>query len=100
MSRVSFFMATGGWWKAHCAQRALPRKVHHVYQKRRPEAPRAFRVPAYPWIPLLFVAACLLLVGNTLVEKPAESGIGLGFLVVGIPAFLFWRRRRPVGENR
>jgi len=72
-----------------------------VLRRRRPETPRAFRVPAYPWIPLLFVAACLVLVGNTLVEKPTESGIGLGFLALGIPAFLFWRRRRrPVRDIR
>jgi hypothetical protein len=48
------------------------------------------------------VAACLLLVGNTFLEKPLESGIGLGFLAIGIPAYLFWRRRSSVrvGETR
>jgi len=64
-----------------------------VLRRRMPDVPRKFRVPAYPWIPLLFVGACLLLVANTFLEKPLESGIGLGFLAIGIPAYLFWRRR-------
>ena len=64
-----------------------------VLRRRRPDAPRPFRVPAYPWIPLLFVAACLALVGNTLLEKPTESGIGIAILTAGVPAYLFWRRR-------
>ena len=64
-----------------------------VLRRSRPGAARPFRTPAYPWIPLLFVAACLAIVGNTLVERPAESGIGLAILAAGVPAFLFWRRR-------
>jgi len=73
-----------------------------VLRRRIPDTPRQFRVPAYPWIPLLFVGACLLLVANTFLEKPLESGIGLGFLAIGIPAYLFWRRRSSarVGETR
>jgi len=64
-----------------------------ILRRRRPDAPRPFRVPAYPWIPLLFVTACLVLVGNTLLEKPTESGIGIAILALGVPAYLFWRRR-------
>jgi basic amino acid/polyamine antiporter, APA family len=63
-----------------------------VLRRRRPEVPRPFRVPGYPWIPLLFVVVCLVFVANTLVEKPVESVIGLGILVLGLPAFVFWRR--------
>jgi APA family basic amino acid/polyamine antiporter len=43
-------------------------------------------------VPALFVIATALLVVNTLVEKPAESLIGLGLLVLGAPAYWFWRR--------
>jgi len=64
-----------------------------VLRRRRPETVRPFRVPGYPWIPLLFVAVCLVFVGNTLAEKPVESVIGLGILALGLPAFYGWRRR-------
>ena len=64
-----------------------------VLRRRRPEAARPFRVPGYPWTPLVFVAVCLVFVGNTLAEKPVESVIGLGILALGLPAFFGWRRR-------
>jgi len=64
-----------------------------ILRRARPAAERPFRVPAYPWIPLVFVAVCLALVVNTLLEKPAESGVGLGIMAVGLPAYFFWRRR-------
>ena len=30
---------------------------------------------------------------NTLVERPFESLAGLGFLVLGLPAYWYWRRQ-------
>lgn len=64
-----------------------------VLRRARPGAERPFRVPVYPLIPLLFVGVCLALVVNTLIEKPAESGVGLGILAAGVPAYFYWRRR-------
>ncbi len=70
-----------------------------VLRRRRPDQPRPFRTPGYPWIPLAFVAVCLVFVGNTLREKPVESLIGLGILLAGLPAYLWWRREA-VGAAR
>jgi APA family basic amino acid/polyamine antiporter len=63
-----------------------------VLRRRLPDAERPYRVFGYPWVPVLFVLASILLLGNTLMEKPLESMIGLGFLATGIPAYLWWRR--------
>ena len=60
----------------------------------RPDAARPYRVWGYPWVPLLFVAGSVYLVINTLIERPAESIAGLGLLAIGIPAYLYWSRRR------
>ncbi len=65
-----------------------------VLRRRHPDAARPFRVPAYPWIPLVFVGVCLVFVANTLLEKPVESLLGLGILALGLPAYGGWRRRR------
>jgi APA family basic amino acid/polyamine antiporter len=59
---------------------------------RRPDRPRPFRVPGYPWVPALFVLTSLAFVINTLVERPTESGIGVVLVAAGVPAFLWWRR--------
>jgi APA family basic amino acid/polyamine antiporter len=65
-----------------------------VYRRRRPDAPRPFRVPGYPWTPLLFVAAAVAIVLNTLFAQPGRALLGLGVVFLGTPAFYFWRRKR------
>lgn len=64
-----------------------------VFRRRMPDAPRPYRTWGYPVVPALFILACLLLIGNTLFEKPVESLLGLGLLALGVPAFLIFRAR-------
>jgi APA family basic amino acid/polyamine antiporter len=64
-----------------------------VFRRRLPDAPRPYRTWGYPVVPALFILACLLLIGNTLFEKPVESLLGLGLLALGVPAFLIFRAR-------
>lgn len=64
-----------------------------VLRRHRPEIPRPFRVPGYPWVPLLFVGTSVFFVVNTLLEAPRESLVGLGLLALGVPAYAYWRRR-------
>ena len=68
-----------------------------VFRRRRPDLPRPYRTWGYPVVPALFILACLLLIGNTLVESPRESLAGLGLLALGLPAYALFRRqgRRP-----
>jgi APA family basic amino acid/polyamine antiporter len=70
-----------------------------VLRRTRPEAPRPYRTWGYPWVPLLFIGWSLLFVANTLKEKPVESGVGLGLIALGVPAYLGWRRRKPVSGS-
>ena len=71
-----------------------------VFRRRQPDAERPYRVFGYPWVPALFIMASILLLGNTLVEKPMESMIGLAFLAGGIPAYVWWRRHPTNPETR
>ena len=57
----------------------------------RPDARRPYRVAGYPLVPALFVAAMLGLVLNTLYERPIQSLLGVGLVVLGVPFFL-WHR--------
>ncbi|MBA3385760.1 MAG: amino acid permease, partial [Chthoniobacterales bacterium] len=65
-----------------------------VYRRRMPEVARSYRVPGYPWTPLLFIAAAAALVLNTVATQPARAGIGLGIVLLCAPAYLIWRPRR------
>ena len=62
-----------------------------VLRARRPELARPYRAWGYPLVPALFLGASLLLVANTLAERPVESLVGLGLLVLGLPAYAWWR---------
>ena len=42
-----------------------------VLRRTQPDAARPFRVPGYPWTPLLFIVAAVALVGNTIATQPA-----------------------------
>jgi len=63
-----------------------------IYRKRAPGAARPYRVPAYPWTPIVFILAAMALVANTIAAQPARAGIGLGIVFLGAPAYAFWRR--------
>ncbi len=60
---------------------------------KRPNAARPFKVPGYPVTPALFVLAAAAIVLNTMIDKPGQSAIGLGMVLLGAPAYYLWRRR-------
>jgi basic amino acid/polyamine antiporter, APA family len=64
-----------------------------VYRRRSPDAIRPYRVPGYPWTPLLFVAASAALVINTIAAAPRGAAVGIGIVLLGLPAYLIWRPR-------
>lgn len=63
-----------------------------ILRKRSPHAERPYRAFGYPVTPLVFLAIIFWLMGNTLLERPAESLVGLGFLLLGVPVFYFWKK--------
>ncbi len=61
--------------------------------------PLPYRVPGYPWTPLLFVLASAAIVGNAVVLAfldPAQFkylAVAIVLFLLGLPAYLFWRTR-------
>src|SRR5262245_2390522 len=64
-----------------------------VYRKTRPDAHRPFRVPGYPWTPLLFVLSAAAIVLNTLASQPRQALVGILIVLAGTPAFFLWKKR-------
>jgi APA family basic amino acid/polyamine antiporter len=54
----------------------------------------AYRTPAFPWPPVIFIACALLLIVNTFWTMPKESLAGLGLIAAGIPVYFIFRNRR------
>ena len=67
----------------------------YVYRARDQGVGPAFKVPGYPVTPALFVLAAAFVVYSSIVSNPRNAAIGAGLIALGIPAFLYWRRRRP-----
>lgn len=66
-----------------------------ILRKKRPEADRPYRTFGYPVTPLIFIVISVWFVVNTLLNRPEEAWAGIGFLALGVPAFLYWKRRPP-----
>lgn len=71
-----------------------------VYRKRSGDEAPAYKVPAYPLTPLLFIIAALALVINTgvanFIKSPVKTAAAIGIIVIGIPAYFLWRSRNEV----
>jgi APA family basic amino acid/polyamine antiporter len=58
-----------------------------------------YRVPGYPWTPLVFVLAAGALVANAIFlafQDPVQFRnltVAIALLLLGLPAYFFWRRR-------
>jgi APA family basic amino acid/polyamine antiporter len=65
-----------------------------VFRRRDPGQPVAFRVPLHPLTTGLFVVACAITVVATVWNNPLNSLIGYAILLAGVPACLYWQRKK------
>ena len=63
-----------------------------VLRRTKPEMPRPYRCFGYPWLPALYV----ILIGgwllNTLIERPMEALSCVGFMAIGVPGYIYWKK--------
>jgi len=64
-----------------------------IFRRRLPNAPRPYRCTGYPLVPIVFVVTSLALAANTIREQPRETLTGIGILVLGLPVYIWMRRR-------
>jgi basic amino acid/polyamine antiporter, APA family len=62
-----------------------------VLRRTKPQAERPFRVPGYPWTPILFIVAAVALVANTIATQPGRAAVGIAVVLLGLPAYFVWR---------
>lgn len=67
-----------------------------VLRQTRPDLPRPYRAWGYPVLPAVYVLVSTFFLVYTLVGDPRNSGLGLILTAAGVPAYLYWRRRRDV----
>ena len=70
-----------------------------VLRRKMPDAVRPYKTVGYPYIPVLFVLVAVWLVINSIVTTPVESMIGLFLIALGLPVYLYFRRKRANGRE-
>jgi basic amino acid/polyamine antiporter, APA family len=63
-----------------------------VLRLRRPDLPRPFRTPGYPFTPAVYLVLTGVLTLAAFKLKPNESGLALLSILIGIPFYYVWKR--------
>jgi len=66
-----------------------------VLRKKHPEWERPYKAFGFPVFPIIYIAACLLIIIILLVYKPLFTWPGLGIVLSGVPVYYLWKRRKP-----
>jgi APA family basic amino acid/polyamine antiporter len=65
-----------------------------VFRKRDPES-AGMKMPGHPVTTVLFVIAFWVLAASTVIQSPRNAGMGVLILLIGVPVYFFWKRKRP-----
>jgi len=65
-----------------------------VFRKREPSVHRPYRTAGYPVVPALFIATAAVLLCYTFVSNLRDSVGGVIVILLGIPVYLWFARRR------
>ena len=65
-----------------------------VLRRKQPGLPRPYHTLAYPWVPIVFVSVAFTLIVSTLLDSPRESLMGTGLILLGVPFYFYWKKRR------
>jgi APA family basic amino acid/polyamine antiporter len=66
---------------------------------RRPGYTPAFRSWGYPLVPLFFMLAAFLVAAVQIAADPWQAAAGLGIVVLGLPVYRLWARRKPAQQT-
>ena len=63
-----------------------------VLRKKQPELERPYKVWGYPYVPAFFIIFSSAIMIITFFESPQQSLMGIGLTLLGIPAYLYWKK--------
>ena len=65
-----------------------------VLRRQRPDLHRPYRTVGYPLVPIIFLLASILMLGNSVIEEPKRTLLNFGIILAGIPVYYIWTRMR------
>ncbi|MCE5345613.1 MAG: amino acid permease [Bacteroidales bacterium] len=64
-----------------------------IFRKKLKDVERPYKAFGYPVTPLIFIGITIWFVINITINKPLHMFIGLGFLLLGIPVYFFFKKK-------
>jgi len=71
-----------------------------IFRKRLKNTERAYKTFGYPVTPLIFIVINIWFVINIMINKPLHMAIGIGFLLLGVPLYLYFKKKNADQEIR
>ena len=71
-----------------------------IFRKKLKNTERAYKTFGYPVTPLIFIVINIWFVINIMINKPLHMVIGIGFLLLGVPLYLYFTRKNADQEIR
>lgn len=67
-----------------------------ILRRKLPREQGRYRVPLYPFTPILGVAGGLYILASTIISDPLRSLIGIGITLAGLPVYVVMMRKNRV----
>ena len=64
-----------------------------VLRWKKPDVPRPYRCTGYPWLPAIYILVGVAWTLNTILQRPTEAFWGATIVLIGVPGYLYWKRR-------
>lgn len=65
-----------------------------ILRKKYPELNKHFKVKGYPYVPIVYILIALAFLIYVVQGDPINSGKGLVIILLGLPAYWWWKRKR------
>lgn len=69
-----------------------------VFRRREPDVPRPYRTAGYPFVPALFIVTAAVLLYFTFTSNLRDSIAGVVVILLGVPVYWYFARRRRATE--
>jgi len=70
-----------------------------IFRRRMPDAPRLYRCPGYPWVPLIYLCLPAYVLVCEFTSNPAKSQFAAGFIALGAVVYWLWEKNNPTPAN-
>ena len=70
-----------------------------IFRRKMKNIERPYKTFGYPVTPLIFIGINTWFVTNMFINKPLHMGIGVGFLILGVPVYLYFKRKQNISHS-